>query len=602
MHILGIGYKVDIFVDCEEKKMEKFYSAEKNVQYLLALMKAHGIRNIVVSPGTTNFTFVGSAQIDSFFNIISCVDERSAAYMACGIAAITKEPVAISCTGATASRNYMPGLTEAYYRKLPVLAITATRNIAQLGHNIDQMIDRRVIPNDIAKKSIYLPIPSNSEEDWACQVKINDALLELKRAGGGPVHINMTTEYNTDFSVKELPNVNVIKRYSYDDKLPLLSANSVAIFVGAHLEWDQDLTATVEMFCEKYNGVVLCDQCSNYKGKYSIFANIIHQQKYFQHPIADLIISIGDVSASAGFKTNISWRVNPDGEIRDTFRNLNCVFEMKEQTFFAKYCELKKDKTEMSFYQKYRALYEELIEALERTDLDMPFSNVWMAKRAYKLLPPKSTLYLGILNSLRAWNYFEVDKSILGYANTGGYGIDGGVSSMIGASIIQPEQLSICVTGDLAFFYDMNCLGNRHIGANVRILIVNNGIGEEFKHNMTPITRAGFQEDANEFMAAEGHFGNKSRVLVKHYAEDLGFEYISASTKEEFSYELKRFLDITNISKPIVFEVFTDYQDETDAIEILQGLKRTMGETSKQIVKDILGEKGVSVIKRMMKN
>lgn len=70
-------------------------------------------------------TFIGSIQNDSWFEIYSSVDERSAAYLACGLAAETGEPVVISCTGATASRNYMPGLTEAYYRKLPVLAITS---------------------------------------------------------------------------------------------------------------------------------------------------------------------------------------------------------------------------------------------------------------------------------------------------------------------------------------------------------------------------------------------------------------------------------------------------------------------------------------------
>lgn len=62
--------------------------------------------------------------------------------MACGMAEEAEEPVAICCTGATASRNYLPGLTEAFYRKLPVLAITATRRTSLIGHNVDQVIDR----------------------------------------------------------------------------------------------------------------------------------------------------------------------------------------------------------------------------------------------------------------------------------------------------------------------------------------------------------------------------------------------------------------------------------------------------------------------------
>lgn len=581
--------------------MEKFYSAEKNVQYLMALMKAHNIKNVVISPGTTNFTFVGSVQHDPFFNLISCVDERSAAYMACGMAAATREPVAVSCTGATASRNYMPALTEAYYRKLPVLAITATRNIAQIGQNIDQMIDRRTIPNDIARKSIYLPLPGSKDDEWGNQVKINDALLELRRGAGGPVHINLTTEYNQDFSVRELPLVRVIKRFGYMDMLPEITAKGIVIFAGAHLEWEPMLTDAVDEFCEKYNAVVICDQCSNYVGKYGVYGNLIQQQKEGKCPSTELLISIGGITQSVPGKNGVSWRVNPDGEIRDTWRNLTCVFEMDELHFFKVYNERKRGDSSVEFYCNYRKLYCSMLAELESREKDMPFSNVWMAYQTYGRLPQNCSIYMGILNSLRAWNYFETDKSIRGYANTGGYGIDGGVSSAIGAAVIEPDRLCFCVTGDLAFFYDMNSLGNRHIGRNVRILLVNNGIGEEFKHNMTVITKAGFEEDANAFMAAEGHFGNKSRELVKHFAEDLGFEYLQANNKAEFLDNINRFVQPELSDRSMVFEAFTDYQDETDAIEMLQTMMKTISGVSRQAVKRILGKKGVQIVKKVIR-
>ena len=113
------------------------YSEERNVQIVISLLKSHGIRKVIASPGTTNMHLVGSLQNDSFFEMYSCVDERSAAYMACGMAEESGEPVVLSCTGATASRNYMPGLTEAFYRKLPVLAITSHRGDHAIGHLFD---------------------------------------------------------------------------------------------------------------------------------------------------------------------------------------------------------------------------------------------------------------------------------------------------------------------------------------------------------------------------------------------------------------------------------------------------------------------------------
>ncbi len=95
---------------------QKYYTSEINKQILISLLKAHNIHKVIASPGATNITFIGSIQTDPWFEIYSSVDERSAAYMACGMAAESGEPVVLTCTGATASRNYIPGLTEAYYR------------------------------------------------------------------------------------------------------------------------------------------------------------------------------------------------------------------------------------------------------------------------------------------------------------------------------------------------------------------------------------------------------------------------------------------------------------------------------------------------------
>lgn len=109
----------------------------------------------------------------------------------------------------------------------------------------------------------------------------------------------------------------------------------------------------------------------------------------------------------------------------------------------------------------------------------------------------------------------------LSFVNTGGFGIDGCISSMIGGSVACPDKLHFLVIGDLAFFYDLNSIGNHHVGNNIRILLVNNGKGTEFRNYNHFATR--FGDDANRFMAAAGHCGNKSHLLVRHYAVDLSF-------------------------------------------------------------------------------
>ena len=278
--------------------MENIYTGEKNIQILISLLKKHNIKNIIASPGTTNISFVASVQSDNFFNVYSCVDERSAAYMACGMAAETQEPVVITCTGATASRNYLSALTEAYYRKLPIIAITATQHLARIGQNIAQVIDRTVQIKDTVKKSIQLTSVHTSEDRWACNLKVNDVLLECRRNGGGPVHINMVTTYSNDFSCKVLPDERKIERIIKSDKFPEIT-KKVAIFIGNHYIIDKKLESRIEEFCEKYNAVVICDHTSNYNGKYKILGNLIfNQKKNYDLKNIELLIDFGNISGA----------------------------------------------------------------------------------------------------------------------------------------------------------------------------------------------------------------------------------------------------------------------------------------------------------------
>lgn len=200
---------------------------------------------------------------------------------------------------------------------------------------------------------------------------------------------------------------------------------------------------------------------------------------------------------------------------------------------------------------------------------------------------------------MRSWNFFPIDPSIRCYANTGGFGIDGCMSSLIGASPASPDKLFFGVVGDLACFYDLNSLGNRHVGANVRIMVVNNGVGTEFKNYDHKAAR--FGQEADAYMAARGHYGDRSHELLKHYAEDLGFEYMGASNKEELLAHLDRFTTPEHCDRPMLLEVFTDSADESDALRIMQTLELDTKHAAKQAVKNMLGDKGVDTIKKILK-
>lgn len=574
------------------------YTSERNNQMVIGLLKYHGIKKVVASPGATNVSFVASIQQDDFFEIYSSVDERSAAYIACGLSEESGEPVILSCTGATASRNYFPGLTEAYYRKLPVLAITSTMPIGRVGHNIPQVIDRSVVSNDIVKASYQIPMIKDDEDEWLCSVRINEAILELKHNTAGPVHLNLETLQAGTFDVDELPLFRPIDRIENIKSFPKLDKKKIVIFVGTHTRWDKNLTESVDLFCRKYDAVVIGDHTSNYRGAFMISASLITNQKYKNKDITDIdiLIYIGNISGSyLGIEPKEVWRVNPDGKICDTYKALRYVFEFDEKTFFEQY-NLTKEGNSTVNYKTWEKEYEKLINRIP----ELPFSNLWIAQKISNTLPKDSILHLGILNSLRSWNFFRIPESVQVYSNTGGFGIDGCISTILGASLAAPEKIIYGVLGDLAFFYDMNALGNRHFPNNVRLLIINNGRGQEFRNYGHRASQ--FGQDTDKYIAAAGHYGDKSQLLIKNYVENLGFKYLAAANKAEFMSQVHEFLSPVMVNSSIVFEVFTDSSDETEALKrIITIEEQSVGDSAKQLVKNMIGDTGVKTIKKLLK-
>ncbi len=549
------------------------YTDEKNAQIVIALLKAHGVRDMVISPGATNDAFVLSVQGDPDFNLYSAVDERHAGYLACGIAQESGSPVVINCTGATASRNYMSALTEAYYRKLPILAITCSQHSSHIGNMYPQMTDRIHLPSDIVNLSVQCPIPHTDEELRDCELKSNRAILELTHRGGGPVHINLETAFNGRYTVETLPKVRKICRVmSTDAAWPSIDAAAkILVWIGSHSPFTEKEKASLLSFARSNNVAVIGDITSNYDGLIRA-SELCYQQGSRSNPDfaglkPDLIIHIGEISgdyATFGWlkKTAPVWRVSEDGELRDFLGGLENVFEMPEETFFSHYAR------EKSGLSDYAESWKSKTEEVAAIQTDLRFSALWIAKTLSSKIPDGSNLHLGILNPLRCWDMTDV-KVLHGFSTVGGFGIDGGTSSMIGTSLANPNRLNFGVFGDLSFFYDLNSIGSRHIGKNLRILVINNGEGGEFLVPGNVYENANCGERVHDFISARGHFGAKSPVLVKHFAEDLGFKYMSASTNDEFLAVCEEFVK-PEISRSIILECFTVAEEDRKALDMLR--------------------------------
>ena len=530
----------------------------ENINIIVQLLKQNHIRKIVISPGGTNIPFVRAVQDDPNFECYSVVDERSAVYFAIGLYLQCGEPIVCSCTSAQATRNYIPGLTEAFYKRVPILAVTMAKHPRFTYQEYMQAPDQTSLPRDCVKKSIALPFLSDINGKIDSIRKVNEAIYLLQDEKIGPVQLCVPW---LDFPVEEYePDVRTIKKYSVEETWDIsLDGKKILIVIGEHRKFNEDTISALEKFSKCHNVAVYVNHLSNYFGEYTVDANLLlltSKPQETQEYIPDILISIGGQTGDYPFYNYYSipalkyehWRVAQDGELIDTYDKLTKIFACSEKFFFERFsndlvCE-------HTYYEKIKKSIDIL-----NTDLKLPFSNAWIAQYLHDKLPANSIVQFSILNSLRVWSFYKLHPSIECYSNVGAFGIDGGMSTLIGQSILQ-DNMCFMVIGDLAFYYDMNSIGIRHIKNNLRILLINNNGGIEFKYSKAN------NHNTDRYIAAGNHFKN-----AKGWAMTCGFKYLEAVNKEQFCEVAAEFIQPS--AQPIILEAFVSDLDEADAYNIL---------------------------------
>lgn len=536
------------------------------VHYLIALLKAYGLKNIISSPGTQNSFFNATVQEDNDFQCFSVIDERSAAYVANGISFETQTPTVITCTGATAARNYMSALTEAYYRRIPIIAITFFDPCCNKYNLSPQYTDRSVSQNDIKYLSVELPTINNQRDKINCITFLNAALSQAFYLNK-PVHINCPASIDFSCFGKGLPtDIWKVNYYAedFEDISRELENKDFAVFIGSHDKFTQKEENAISQFAESWNIPIFCDHTSQYQGKNKVLISKAFNLVRNNSNKPKIIIDIGHISGDYNYEITFSaaeiWRVQKDGQYQArASRPLSKIFDCSEKFFFRSL--INKNYKASNYYTK-------IIQSVKDLKYpELPLSTALICQNLVQYLPKNSSLHLAILNSLRNMNFFDLDSSISVNCNVGGFGIDGAVSSIVGQSLANPNRKCFGVIGDLAFFYDMNAIGQRDIKNNLRIIIVNNNKGMEMRLN--PVLEKFVNEKSDILITAGGH--NKGGA--KGWAEACGFNYLSANSKESFINQINIFCN-NNFEQPVIFEVFTTTKDEKDAIKIIQNFNR----------------------------
>ncbi len=561
------------------------YSVLGRVKQLVSLLKQHGISHIVLSPGNRNVPIVHSVENDPFFTCYNITDERSAAFFALGLINELQKPVAICCTSGTAVCNYVSAVSEAFYRKMPLLVITADRNPYYLNQNEDQMVPQSALLSPVCKKSVSLPIDEEEKDNSYSNRLLNEAFLALDHHGKGPVHINIPIEANLAvFEETEIPSVRKIERHDISDSWQsmadkLKSAKRVLVIYGQSAPATEKLKKDIESFARKYNCVIATDHISNLHcfGAVNTFSvsRFITADK-FAEICPDIVITVNGnyVSYIRGLlksnnKAFSHWLVSESGEVADPFHTLSDIFECSTEHFFKTFAKNGGEDIDNTYLAAWKALDEKVILP------EFEYSDIYAVQRLMQNIPDHSILHLANSSSVRLAQHFPVKETVAVYCNRGTNGIDGSMSSFIGQAAIS-KKLSFLLIGDLSFFYDMNALWNRYVGSNVRILL-NNNEGAGIFHFIIGEKKI---STLNKNTAAE-HF-----ATAKGWVESVGFRYLCATNKEELDEAMREFT-ARESDKPIFLEVFTKKDEDAHVLSEFYGSKKQ--ETLKDKLKKALG-------------
>ena len=528
-------------------------------QTVTQLCLSKGINQIVISPGSRNAPLTIGFTEHPKFNCFSIVDERCAAFFALGIAQQTKKPTALVCSSGSALLNYFPAIAEAFYSDIPLIVLSADRPSELLEIGDGQTIQQE----DVYGKHILYNAncKEGDEHQTHNETEINIALntaIELQ----GPVHVNIPFSEPLYDKVDELkidpqnvPARNVSEEISEDlDKFVKEWNRSTKklVLVGV-LAPNSIEERLINALAKDESVLVMTEATSNLL--HNNFIPAIDQlitsldEDDFKALQPDILLTFGGMVVSKrikkflrNYKPNAHWHVDTK-KAYDTYFSLNQHIKTTPNVFLKAFLP-KTVEIKSTYQKKWLAVKNERIKSHREYILRAPYSDLKVYKTIFKYLPNNIQLQVANSAAIRYAQLFDIPSSVQVFCNRGTSGIDGSVSTAVGAAYAS-HLPTVLVTGDLSFFYDSNGLWNNYIPKNFKIILINNSGGGIFRI----LPGAKNTEHFNRF------FETQHQLSAKQLAEMYQFDYTSANDETNLNEQLSNFF--SSSEKPKILEVFT---------------------------------------------
>ncbi|GGB80446.1 2-succinyl-5-enolpyruvyl-6-hydroxy-3-cyclohexene-1-carboxylate synthase [Dyadobacter sediminis] len=521
------------------------------------------------------------------------MDERSAGFIALGMAQQLGMPVVLICTSGSAAYNYAPAVSEAFFQQVPLLVLSADRPKEWLHQYDGQTIYQTEIFGKHVKRSFEFSTEyEHKDVKWAINRMANEAVNLAGMVPMGPVHINVpirepfypsgseSFQESEYIRIIERPNSAVIFPESvWHGLLNEWDESPKILIAGGQNKPDPELKKMLKTISEEWDIPVLGDCITNIRDDEFIESHDLFLPDAGQELVPDLLVTFGLSFISKEFKQFIRknpprrhWHIGEDDFLTDPTQSLTKQLPVSADYFFKNlfdridnqlFIQNSEPETEAAFKQKWlqleyrsrseKAVFLQNIDALnDLTSLD----------RILRYSDASYQLHVANSMSVRYVNAMGVNDAVSGvFCNRGTSGIDGCVSTAIGAAMVN-KQNTLLIVGDVAFLYDRNGLLVAPLPSNLKIVVINNAGGNIFR----------MIEGPGALPEMETYFETRHAFTAERTCEDSGIAYFKATDMGSLHAILHAFWENQTIS---LLEIFTDPYENEKVWKLLKGLLRS---------------------------
>lgn len=550
---------------------------------LVTICAQKGVRNVILSPGSRCAPLTLAFARHPEIHCRTIADERSAAFVALGMAQQLERPVVLVCTSGSAALNYGPAVAEAYFQQVPLVVITADRPAEWIDQWDGQTIRQPNVFGSHVKASYNFPDEfSHSDKVWHAHRISNEAIDLASAFPPGPVHLNVPLRepfypeegeqftFNTKLAITEelKGKISLSPEMKQLIKASLEGFKRVLIVPGQQLP-DPKLSEVLDQLVSNEQAVVITDIISNLQS-----SGTITYHDFFLGGIAqpeslrpDLIISFGKSIISKILKlflrksNAVHWHIQPGGYSPDTYQSLGRHIHA-DPCLFLQFLGKHLNATHSGFFNDWYKLEKASAIAFPEMLDQAAFGEFKALYLSMKVIPSPVKIHLANSMPVRYANYIglrNLAQEVV--CNRGTSGIDGSNSTAVGCTFTT-KDLVVLVTGDMAFFYDRNAFWHNYNLSTLRIILLNNHAGGIFRMINGPASQPELEE----------YFETFQRLDASFLAEEHDFEYYLVADEKSLADVLKDFY-LPSV-KPKIVEIISN--SKTNA-QVLKTIKSAAG-------------------------